>query len=551
MKALTLAACMICSLTLPGLNPLLIEARVWANTAKKPTKANPAHQKLFRRGMEAYEAKSYDDAIDVFTQILQKQADNMPAKIQLARSLYQLKRFPEAYKLFQTVELSLLEPEASYEYGQTAFRANDFNNAMEAFRNVPNGHPLYDLAGYYGGISAFKIGNFQLAIDMLEQAVVLPSKLVRSQKLYQKEAEKQLLLKQKQEVQAATPPLGGAASQGSTAPTLTPLQSDSDRIYRYLRSDRGVTLIPRYVTQNQSSSDREVAKKEIKSAELRTTISQLKSTTKAGSPQYLLELQLSGKALEGSSGEIGILPDVRKEQELALIKKSDRVRSLGMVDLTAAIEWPIADGSTLGLHLGASMQGANGDFAKGYTTPRLGIFLGQKNNLLETHINIEAHARLEEGDMLFLNTRQLGRVIFALPHQFQVSIQGELAQYSYNQDRIDGPDWSGRILSEFGYQRSDDFGAFLGAFFELQQANRLHDLPGASVIEFDSNLIGASFRSDIKLFSWARLSLLGQVVDRNYASLAPSRTLVEPLLESVYPASIHHFAVQTMFSVSF
>ncbi|MFY7928879.1 MAG: hypothetical protein ACOVS5_08395, partial [Oligoflexus sp.] len=85
----------------------------------------------------------------------------------------------------------------------------------------------------------------------------------------------------------------------------------------------------------------------------------------------------------------------------------------------------------------------------------------------------------------------------------------------------------------------------------LQQANRLHDLPGASVIEFDSNLIGASFRSDIKLFSWARLSLLGQVVDRNYASLAPSRTLVEPLLESVYPASIHHFAVQTMFSVSF
>lgn len=39
---------------------------VWAAPVKTPAK-NALLQKLFRRGMDAYEAKSYDDAVDLFT----------------------------------------------------------------------------------------------------------------------------------------------------------------------------------------------------------------------------------------------------------------------------------------------------------------------------------------------------------------------------------------------------------------------------------------------------------------------------------------------------
>ncbi|RYZ47357.1 MAG: tetratricopeptide repeat protein, partial [Proteobacteria bacterium] len=72
-----------------------------ASPASAPTTAslvpkNASLQKIYRKAMEAYDAKRYDEAVDLFGQVLTKQPDHTSSKIFLARSLYQQKNITEA-----------------------------------------------------------------------------------------------------------------------------------------------------------------------------------------------------------------------------------------------------------------------------------------------------------------------------------------------------------------------------------------------------------------------------------------------------------------------
>jgi hypothetical protein len=505
---------------------------VWAAPVKTPAK-NVVLQKLFRRGMDAYESKSYDDAVDVFSQLLQKQPDYIPAKIQLARALYQLKRFPESYKLFQQVEdISILEPDPSYEYGQAAFRADDFATALKAFRNVPNGHPLFDLAGYYGGIAAFKQGQYQLSLDLFEQAVVLPSKLLKSQKLYQKEAERLLIQQQKQELQNSVPP-GGARPGGASGEPQEP-----PKPFRYLAAQRQVQLVPRATMQSRQTADNRTTDHDIMGGTFELTMGIARNAAAQKAPHWIFQADIWALGIEGGTNEILALPTARTEQERFLLQKS-QPRSLYGFGAEAAVEWSIATGTSLGLNVGGrGLVPGGSDNPQGASIPQLGIFLAQKNNNLETVLKTDFYGYIYDGDFLFSNARQLGRVEYVALNRVRFVLQGELSEYAYNVDRVNGPDWQGRILSEIGYGQDTGFRAAVGAFFEITEGQRFHDIGEVSVIEFDHNTFGARARADVTLVKAVDLGLEAWVMDRSMTGLSPSNDNTRAAQRAIFPTVI-------------
>jgi hypothetical protein len=538
MKALIRTAGLVTTLwgiSIP-LTGLWMSSAVWAAPAKTPAK-NAVLQKLFRRGMDAYESKSYDDAVDLFSQLLQKQPDYIPAKIQLARALYQLKRFPESYKLFQQVEdISILEPDPSYEYGQAAFRADDFANALKAFRNVPNGHPLFDLAGYYGGIAAFKQGQYQQSLDLFEQAVVLPSKLLKSQKLYQKEAERLLIQQQKQELQNSVPPAGSRPNGSAAAEPAEP-----PKPFRFLAAQRHVQLIPRATLQSRQTVDNRTSDHEIIGGDFELAIGIERNGAAQKSPHWMLQANINALGIEGGTNEILALPDARTEQERFLLQKS-QPRSLYGFGGEAAVEWSIATGTSLGLNIGGrGLLPGGSDRPQGVSIPQLGVFLAQKNNNLETLLKTDFYGYIYDGDFLFSNARQLGRVEYVAMNRIRFGLQGELSEYAYNVDRVNGPDWQGRILSEIGYGQDQGFRASLGAFFEITEGQRFHDLGEVSVIEFDTNTFGARVRSDITLMKAVDLGLEAWVMDRGMTGLSPNNDNTRIAQRSIFPTVISTF----------
>ncbi|HYX33050.1 MAG TPA: tetratricopeptide repeat protein [Oligoflexus sp.] len=518
------------SIPLAGLVP---SSPLWAAAVKTPAK-NAVLQKLFRRGMDAYEAKSYDDAVDLFSQLLQKQPDYAPAKIQLARSLYQLKRFTESYKLFQQVEdISILEPDPSYEYGQSAFRSDDYANALKAFRNVPNGHPLFDLAGYYGGIAAFKQGEYQLALDLFEQAVVLPSKLLKSQKLYQKEAEKLLIQQQKQELQNTVPPATNRPNGAGTAEAAEP-----PKPFRFLSAKRQVQFIPRASTQTRQRVDNQSSEHQIKSGTLQLDLGAERNASAQKAPHWIFQADISVLGIEGGTDEVLVLPDARTEQERFLLQKN-KPRGLFCVGVGAAVEWSIATGTSLGLNLGGrGLVPGGADEPQGAGIPQVGIFLAQKNNNLETLLKTDFHGYIYDGDFLFSNARQVGRIEYVAMNRIRFGLQGELSEYAYNVDRVNGPDWQGRILSEIGYGHDQGFRAAIGAFFEITEGQRFHDLGEVSVIEFNHNTFGARFRSDVTLVKAVDIGLEASVMDRSTTGLSPSNENTIAAQRAIFPTVV-------------
>ncbi len=514
---------------------------------RKVSRLQPNNARLYRKGVEAFEAKKFEDAADTFTQILQKQPDNTPSKVFLARSLYQLKRMPEAFKLFQQLELNVLDPEPSYEYGQTALKLNDFSGALKAFRNVPNGHPLFDLAGYYGGFCALKVGDYQLALDLLEQAVVLPSKLIKTQKLYQKEAERLLMQKQRDEVQTPReqtpqPPVPTPPAPPQT-PVPNPPEDDpkADRVYRFLRSERSLDLSSRYSTQEQSLASKAVQKHEIKEGALTVHAGLDRLVSSNRSAHYLLQGTVSVKGIEGETGRILIMPDAREEQEQSLLNKSP-THALTYGELKGAVEWPIADGNTLGFELGLYAHSANDPGGLTATSPFVNLFLAQRSQAVETVLSFSSHARMLDGEMLVIDSREQVDVSFHAPAHIQLGIQGELQEFAYNKNSVDGPDWLGRIRAELGYRREKELELFVGALFETGQGYRLHKIGDTEVIGFDPTNLGGYARGEVELFNGLRLGAIYQTFERSYSALTPAVPATQTALKEHYPETIQNFS---------
>jgi len=179
----------------------LLSTPCWAKKQKAPpspaSPASPGVRGMFEEAQRHYLAGRYTLALRGYHAILTKYSGHEPSLLQSAKALYRLDRFREAYGFYQRIPLGNLDVESTYEYGWTFYQANAWEGAYNAFRKIPKGHALYDLANYYGGIAAIKLRRYDEAEKMLDQAVVLPDRLAKSRAIYSKHVGALILLKEK------------------------------------------------------------------------------------------------------------------------------------------------------------------------------------------------------------------------------------------------------------------------------------------------------------------------------------------------------------------
>jgi tetratricopeptide (TPR) repeat protein len=178
------------------------------NSLKKPSAKSQDLMKPQAKGvaakyseaMKLYDAGKYNEALVAFDQLHKSYPAHEPTIIQYAKTLYRLDRINESYNLFARINPQYLDAETSYEYGFSFYTVNKFDGALYAFKRVPNNHALYDLANYYGAMSALRMKRYADAEELLDKAVVLPDKLSRSKSLYQKHIASLRQLQEKNEL---------------------------------------------------------------------------------------------------------------------------------------------------------------------------------------------------------------------------------------------------------------------------------------------------------------------------------------------------------------
>lgn len=165
--------------------------------AKTPDKGVMA---MFMSAQQLYKAGKYEQALSAYGAIFQKYPSHEPTIIQMGKTLYRLDRIQDAYSMFTRVNPMNLDEETSYEYGFSFYTAQHYEGCLFAFKRVPQGHALYDLANYYGAVCAMKLRRYQEAEDMLEKAMVLPDKLAKSRALYLKHVQALRLMQEKSDL---------------------------------------------------------------------------------------------------------------------------------------------------------------------------------------------------------------------------------------------------------------------------------------------------------------------------------------------------------------
>ena len=144
---------------------------------------------MYARGLQLFEAGKFQDALLAFDQILKRYPAYEPNKKMLARTLYKLDRYPEAWTFFSKINPATLDPDAAYEFGVVSFNARQFDASLVALRRVPAGHGLHDRNGDaigHDGVEALQKADIVVVdeqVDVADKASVVRQKLGREARI--------------------------------------------------------------------------------------------------------------------------------------------------------------------------------------------------------------------------------------------------------------------------------------------------------------------------------------------------------------------------------
>lgn len=238
--------------------------------SRSPIKSSQTQRKApkgvvarFAQAMRLYDTGKFAEALVAFDALHRAYPAHEPTIIQYAKTLYKLDRIPESYNLFARVNPQYLDPETAYEYGYAFYVQNRFDGALFSFKRVPLEHALYDLASYYGAMSAIRLKKYAEAEDLLDKAVVLPDKLARNKTLYQRHVTSLRQLQEKAELERATADekkrltseTTPSKTQGTQPPSAAPAAPSTPAPYAH-SGFFGVTRLSKIISsQTNQSSD--------------------------------------------------------------------------------------------------------------------------------------------------------------------------------------------------------------------------------------------------------------------------------------------------------
>ncbi|MGE5344294.1 MAG: tetratricopeptide repeat protein [Candidatus Omnitrophota bacterium] len=115
-----------------------------------------------REGIEAYRSKKYDEALKHFLSAKGIKPDMAALKSNTASALYQMKKYKEALEEFSKIDpakAGISQPDFYYNLGNSYFRENQFDKALENYKKSLIQNP--------GDRNAKK--NFELTLKKLEE----------------------------------------------------------------------------------------------------------------------------------------------------------------------------------------------------------------------------------------------------------------------------------------------------------------------------------------------------------------------------------------------
>lgn len=114
------------------------------------------------QGIKAYQEKKFDQALSQFLSAKGIKPDSAELKHNTASALYQLKKYKEALEEFSKIDLKksgISESDFFYNLGNTYFRSNQFNEALESYKK--------SLIANASDINAKK--NYELTLKKIEE----------------------------------------------------------------------------------------------------------------------------------------------------------------------------------------------------------------------------------------------------------------------------------------------------------------------------------------------------------------------------------------------
>lgn len=549
----------------PSVKPIILAKN---STGKKRINIS----RTFREGMENFEQEKYREAAALFSRILKEYPGHEPSRIQLAKTLYRMGKGQESYDVFKGLNPKYFDPETAYEYAHAFFAKAQYEGALMAFKKIPKGHALYDLASFYGAISAFKLERYQEADDLMENAVVLPSKLIKSRALYKKSISEILLQKQKEELnrqktdaiaklkeetkshEEALQKKQVDEEKANARPVLPPPPPPPPMPQPYgffssrTRADAGIAMVQQSVEYKASPTTDDSFTDTIFNFGKGAVAPFLRKPSEAGG-DYLYQIDLMVGDHKYSGPTWMMFPSVEEEIDerfyQSLTGKGDV--KIGSAAATLGLEAPLSHGLWYGtrmkwrqffpeLETGKSSADAQGEF-----------FLGQKLPESDWQISGQFHQILDKGTDARYNVT-VERLTTNYLHDtsglgLRLDFQGR--QYVYQLEPTDGPETSylarGTVYALFPF--STELG--IEGLGRWDESVRRYDIGNLNAMIFDRDRLTGRLYAQVSPFPWLTLQVAGIRQSQNLAKVEPRDVDARTALD----ADQYQFMTQTTFSV--
>lgn len=528
--------------------PSLAETGSKKRETSTKSRSNGKIQRMFKKASKLYQRQKYDEASYLYTKILRSQPGHKQAKLYLAKSLYKRDKINQSYRLFKQLDLKTLDPESSYEYGQSFFKHKMYEGALKAFKRVPSDSPSYDLSSYYGGVSAYKLKRFKEAVKLFNQAVVLPSKLMSNKKSLQKQASSKVLAEQKATPRNNRIPIPQQESKKPQRPKPE-ISSASKKGFLSPINDLGIEA--KAIEQNNDYSSIKTESSNSQAVGARLNLGLDKTFGKKGN-HFVGQLSVLGASATRTNRIVNTSIDYKDEAQTIIFNRTTEVESLVDAKISLSPEFYIGNQSWAALDFFAEYISVEGLDSNEGVIPGASLLVGRKGETFTFQLVASFLDFTLNENSYYQRTIQSVGVRSKLNSKFSVSVKGSLSQFTYTEIETDGPDWLGTGYVAVVYQEDKPFSARLFSSYEQYGAYRLYNRSEEyNAVEFDFNGIGGGLMLAANLNDWLQVTGESKVLDRKITKHSPAEDNALVLIGQNFPTYIVSSSVNLKVSYQF
>ena len=400
-------------------------------------------------------------------------------------------------------------------------------------------------------MAAAKQKNYRESLSLFEQAVVLPSKLIRSKRVYQKFSQEKLLKEQSRKEELLNQEKRREAEK---------IAKSQDR---KLRRRRPAVVVEGFypakskigtyadlASQGQDFSEEATGNADRVEAGLYTLI---------GRNFYIGERAKKSNIFAQVDLHAGIVNSKNRVRDIVagpeqtfknLIINEHSSESLVRAKLSVGPEWNIGDNAWLGIIAQYTEYASTAGDGLRASLPHFILSLGQKAEGYSIQMKIEALVQnLDEAKRLD-QTYEFIEFKSHINSRMSLGLTVELSQFKYNNQQInvDGPDWYNRGSGSFFYYFTPALGIELKGYYQQVQGNqynRLVDPQDGTLLRqivFSHTDVGSVAKLNLSLNGWLSINAQAAAYNRDVQDIAGYQRNEKLALALEFPTFLTEFS---------